>query len=258
MKKLFSILVLLSLLVAPIEAKTTKKAARRTTQTAAAAVAVTKGATHNFGTYLTTQEFTLKTKKVKYSIEYPVSGNAQLVQAMREYIKNTLNSNYKGSLTTPEGLLKSAYKQVDRMCEVETDIKVKYSTKEAVTLVSDGYEYCGGAHGMPLVHGKTFRVSDGMAFDISMLPSFSSWSGKVKQGLANGFNASVSDLSNILFDVSSLDYPGTVYLTNDGILLQYQPYEIAPYASGAPTAVIPATKDNLNSLNSTGRSFYNQ
>lgn len=255
MKKVLALALSLAILAFGVEAKTTKRTSRTTSRTSSAAV--TKGATHKYGDYLTTQEFKLKKGKNEYSVEYPVSGNPQLVNAMRDYIKECLFPKFKGSLATPDALLKGAVANVERDSQEEVELKVIYSSDYAVTLsgYSDVY-WKGAAHGTYAVLGATFLVTDGTVFDIDMLPSFNAWEEKIKQGLADFFEVRIRDLSDYLFDINDLSYPGTAYLTDKGILLQYQPYEIAAWAMGAPASVIPATSANISALSAEGRAFF--
>lgn len=264
MKKIIYLLLAALMVTGVTAAQTSKKSKTKKKTTSAAVLPVTKGETKEYGDYLTTQMFTVKKgKDNQVKVEYPVAGNPALVNAIRSYIKHRLNDKFTGSLDTPDALLRSALKgkrdvQFGQEGEsLSQEITVTYSNPNVISFKDEGYVYEGGAHGLPWMSGASFLTSDGTILNIDMMPSFSRMKPYVMQGIADDYNVSVRDLDDILFNADEVnDYPGTVYITADGLKFIYQPYEIAPFSAGAPTAVIPATSNIIDMLSPAGRKFF--
>lgn len=263
MKKIIYLLLALLVVTGAASAQTRKKSKTKKKATSSAVLPVAKGEIKEYGDYLTTQMFTVKKgKDNEVKVEYPLSGNPILVNAIREYIKNSVNDQFTGSLDTPDALLRSALKGKHDVSfgqegeSLSQELVVEYFNPNIITFKDTGYVYMGGAHGMPWVTGKTFMTSDGTPFTLDMLPSFSKMRSSIMKGLAKNFGVSVSGLKDILFDPDELnEYPGTVYITGDGIIFIYQPYEIAPFSEGAPTAIVPLTSEIINMLPDKARQF---
>lgn len=264
MKKIVLLLILAMAFTTATEAQTRKKSGSGKKKSSSAAVLpVTKGETKQYGDYLTTQLFTVKKgKDNKVEIEYPISGDPVLVNAIRKKIKDSVNDKFTGSLDTPDALMRSALKgkkDVKFGQEGESlsqEIKVVYSSPEVITFTDNGYWYGGGAHGMPWSTGKTFLVADGSILTSDMLPSFSKMKPYIRKGFAKSYGVRESEVGDYLFDSNGPDdYSGTVFVTDQGLVIIYQPYEISPYSSGAPTAVIPLAEEIINLFPAKGKRF---
>ena len=245
MKKFFSFLLLVTVLLAGsvvAEAKTSKTKSKGKSA-ASSVLPVIQGETKKYGDYLTTRIFTIKKgKDNEVSVEYPVSGDTRLVNAIRQFIKDNLNEKYTGSLETPESLLRSVMKGISRQESLEEEIQVIYANPTVVTYGIEGYEYAGGAHGMGWRYGKTFLVENGGSLDESMLPSFSTMRSYILKGMANKMNMSESDVIDGFFDSESLDHYGDIMITDEGIDIIYQPYDLGPWSSGIFESVIPISE----------------
>lgn len=256
MKKLIAILAVMLVFTGSVEsaAKKTSKAKSKSSSTA---LAVKKGETRKYGDFLTVQNFTCKTKRAEFSVDYPVSGNQALVSNMRDSIRDLLNPNFRGSLETPDALIRSAVKLVDRDCSEETEISIKSYNDKSVVLSAWGYEmYEGAAHPMHFNYARNFRVSDGMVLTPSMLPAFSAIKPLVIEGLARNWDVAPAQVKDYLFDESDIDYPLNVYFNDKGLVLEYTVYEIAPYSSGAPEAEIPFSSNLVDKLSPEAKTFF--
>lgn len=265
MKKVIFLLMALMVLGISAEAQTRKKTAPKAKKTASSVLPVTKGEVKDYGDYLKTQMFTIKKgKDNKIVLEYPISGNPGLVNAMRQYIKNSLNDKFTGSLDTPEALMRNAIKGAKDVSygqdgeTLDTEFRVIYNTSEFITLKQAGSSYMGGVHGSAWDTGASFLVSDGTVFSESMLPSISKMRPYILQGLAEYFGTSTRALSNdyIFGEANDIDYPSTIYITKDGLNFIYQQYEIAPYSAGIPIAVVPVNAKIIEMLNTAGKQFF--
>lgn len=216
-------------------------------------------------------KFEQKTKasEVKIIVDYPTAGSPVLVNAIAEYVNESLGGTYYGDLlksdslmayygNTIDGKLKEEYDDVGDESRPPysfgMDIRKMYETGLAVTFTASSYSYMGGAHGMGFDHGMTFRKSDGRRFCIEMMCDVNSdkFRGMIKDGLRAYFNengeevTTDEDLAQMLMTESGLDFlplpQYDPYMTKDGVKFVYQQYEIAPYAAGQPSFTIPYDK----------------
>lgn len=240
MKKVLSLIILLMavFMAFPTMAQTKKKAAPK--RTATAVPAVVKGEIQEYEDYLTTQFFTIKKGKSSISVEYPIAGKPALVNSIRNYIKNLLAEEYKGSLATPDGLLKSAIKGISKGEQLEENIKVEISSKHIITFTFDCYMDMGGAHGFSAEGGKTFLVENGKEIqEYETFPEFKKAKKHILESLANYFETTVSGLSDVLFiSPDEIEEPENVFLTKEGLIYLWGPGEIAPESAGLPKAKI--------------------
>lgn len=219
-----------------------KRTATKKTRTAATAATVKKGASHSYGNgALSTQEFTYKKGKSSLMVEYPVSGDEQLVTTVRNWIKTVMCDQYSGSLTTPDAMMKKTLSLLDRGEEIQVEIKVAYNNDKVITAIYNQYWYGGGAHGGTSIVPATFSLSNGAILTEEMLPSISTLRPYILQGIADAGGLSLEGVKEMCFDSGQIPM-GTPYVMADGLNVIYQQYEIAPYVAGLPNAVIPFSK----------------
>ena len=223
------------------------------------------------------------------TIDFPEGGNATLVNAIREYISESLGSTYGGGEEdTKQGSYSGDLADGDKMADYYFDLKVKefqamynemkqdgmpeipelasstkitkdYETDRVVTYLFNSYENGGGAHGGAVGSGMTFRKSDGRRVAWDMFSS-----GKMqtvlRDGLKEYFEVKTDEelASNLtLTETYLLPMPVTPpSFGKDGIIVTYQQYEIAPYAAGMPSFVIPYNKAKAM-MNNTGKQLIN-
>ena len=243
MQKIISILFALTVIFcgANVDAKTTKKSTGKKKTSTTSSQGIKKGAINTYGDYLKTQTFTIeKGNNGNVVVEYPIGGDTKLVKSIRTHIKDCINRDYKGSLESPDGLLRSAMKWVGREDRFYSDIKVIYSTPKLITFETTGYEQSGGAiHGVGYNTSATFIVATGQEFDESMLPDFDEMYDYILEALARDRETTVYELTQRdLYEDSLTDY-GVVYITEDGLNVHYQPYELSDYMAGWFHGVIP-------------------
>ncbi len=210
-----------------------------------------------------------KAAEVRIYADCPTAGTPILTNAIAEYVNESLGGTYMGNLQAGDSLLayygnniagklKADYDYVEDDSRMpyayEMNIKKTYETGRFVTFTATSYYYTGGAHGMSLDRGTTFRKTDGRRFDLDMLCNTGSdeFRKMIKEGLKsyfsdNGETATTDEeLKEMLLTESSTDYlplpQFAPYLTEEGVTFVYQQYEIAPYAAGMPTFTIPYDK----------------
>lgn len=210
-------------------------------------------------------KFDQKDKAVEVSItaDYPTLASANLKTAISEYISEQLGGTYMGGLENGDSIVAfygktkhdSLLKEHEEcgipvsFCSMSA-VRKAYETESYITYTTEDYEYLGGAHGSTTLSGMTFRKTDGRRFGYEMLRNTESDSfhALLRDGVKEYFGKQEmnGNLKDMLMGVDNVDYmplPATVpYLTDKGMMFVYQQYEIAPYAAGMPSFVIPFEK----------------
>lgn len=222
----------------------------------------------------------------KIVVDFPVDGNPILVNAIREYISESLGTSYAGELENNkqgsyDGDLNDGQKMIDYYFDLkykefksghdmmaenmtgniptfasETEIHHLYETDKFVTYEFKKYEDMGGAHGGTVITGMTFRKSDGRRVDWDMFTG--SMQDVMKKGLKKYFEVNTDEeLENCL----SLEHTYLLPLPanppvfiKEGVSITYQQYEIAPYAAGLPSFILPYNEAK-SLMNTTGKNL---
>lgn len=286
---LTTVLVMTAVVLTGCNKKQTAIAQAVATDTTAVAAPAVQTPTNELTTKTIAKSQKNQTGTYDLTIDFPVSGNATLVNAIREYISESLGSTYGGGEEdTKQGSYSGDLADGDKMADYYFDLKVKefqamynemkqdgmpeipeltsstkitkdYETERVVTYLFSSYENGGGAHGGAVGSGMTFRKSDGRRVDWDMFSS-----GKMqtvlRDGLKEYFEVKTDEelASNLtLTETYLLPMPVTPPIFGkDGIIVTYQQYEIAPYAAGMPSFVIPYNKAKAM-MNNTGKQLIN-
>lgn len=227
-----------------------------------------------------------KSGEYKIIVDFPTGGNPILVNAIREYISESLGISYAGEMENNmqgsyDGDLSNGQKMIDYYFDLkykefkkahdlmaenmtgdvptfasETEIHFLYETDKFVTYEMKKYEDMGGAHGGTFISGMTFRKSDGRRVEWDLFTK--SMQDVIKKGLKKYFEVNTDEeLENSLSleNTYLLPLPATPpVFTKEGVLFTYQQYEIAAYAAGLPSFIVPY--DEAKSLmNTTGKNL---
>ena len=129
----------------------------------------------------------------------------------------------------------------DRLGELRLAATQRLATETMTLVTFEGYEFTGGAHGMPLLHTMAFDPATGAQFtwaDGITAAGMSAVAADVRRQVAAQINV---DPSDEWLTTGSLE-PANVGLwwpATDGLHLTYQPYSLGPYAIGTPEVTIP-------------------
>lgn len=125
----------------------------------------------------------------------------------------------------------------------EAEMEKVYETDNIVTYRLQTYINLGGAHPSSSETGATFRKSDGkrLTWDIVRQDRDYLFMDVKKDILKQYFECSTdNELEKIISNIFEIPNPKTPpYFTAEGITLIYQQYEIAGYAAGLPSGIIP-------------------
>ena len=181
-------------------------------------------------------------------------------QAVGEWLNAQLGNTYTGDMTDLQALvdyygnchldtLRSVIEEgVPDYAEPSYDagMELLFETDKVVTYGLTITIDLGGAHPVTREVGATFSKADGkqLTWDIVRSDSQSQLRDILREMLRGYFNVkSDSELMDCLQgvdDVAKIPFPTTPpYMTKEGITLIYQQYEIAAYAAGMPSDVIP-------------------
>ncbi len=227
-----------------------------------------------------------KSGEYKIVVDFPTSGNPILVNAIREYISESLGISYAGEMENNmqgsySGDLGDGQKMIDYYFDLkykefknahdemaehmqsdtptfasETEIHYLYETDKFVTYEMKKYEDMGGAHGGTFIAGMTFRKSDGRRVDWDLFTK--SMQDVIKKGLKKYFEVNTDEeLENCLSLENAYLMPLPVtppVFTKEGVSFTYQQYEIAPYAAGLPSFIVPYN-EAMALMNTTGKNL---
>lgn len=132
----------------------------------------------------------------------------------------------------------SAASRPFRPWEAQLGYTVTYHEKGLLSLYLDAYEYTGGAHGVTTRFADTWDLRTGFP---RLLPSFfppkTRWRQVVLTAVREQVNVLLATGESAFFDdwgtsaAADLD-PCNFYLTEEGVVVFYQLYTLAPYVEG--------------------------
>ena len=201
-----------------------------------------------------TKKFEKEKGENKFEVQYPVSGEPELLKAVRAWINEGMGQTYRGSLDDADAFFRHYASQLGNDPDLNEyggyavdEFEVEYVSPLVVTYEHTSYIYEGGAHGMGGEYGTTFLRSDGSVFDKDCITSYKPLMPFIVEGLKKYFKVKTDqELLGCLLDVPSLSKlspPGVKpWITEEGVVFSYTPYEIAPYSSGTPRTTIPYSK----------------
>jgi hypothetical protein len=115
--------------------------------------------------------------------------------------------------------------------------KVKYNAKGLISVVVYGYEYTGGAHGNSWQKSLTMDLETGKAYQLGdLFKSGSGYQKTIDGRIAQEINWRAQWRGSVEFPGVGADTE--FYLTEEALVIYYQPYEIAAYVFGLPTFVL--------------------
>ncbi len=185
---------------------------------------------------------------LRYRIEYPVfhwPGHAP--QRINRYYKQ-LAEFYRHSIQSE--LYCQAVRQYRYairndlpmpVFEAQTDCMITDQTDCSASLYMDRYEYTGGAHGNTIRTSQTWNVPKACRFSLGHMLSPC---GAPKHYLLEHIQSQIAQNPENYFDNASMLAiktfdPSRFYCTPEGLVVYYQPYDIAPHSSGIPEFLIP-------------------
>lgn len=191
---------------------------------------------------------------MRYTIKYP-----QFISETYQTLTNKLNSLYRTKAVMYErsnimNLYQMAMVEYEysiannypvRQFEAYVDYTVTYNQNCALSLYFDQYEYAGGAHGLTFRYSDSWNLPKSKRIELAELfPHKGHYRDYLIQTIDKQIEQELAEQSSMYFDnyiqlVNENLKANNFYLTKEGVVIYFQQYDIAPYASGITTFTIP-------------------
>lgn len=123
--------------------------------------------------------------------------------------------------------------------EAQVDGEVLYQSIEVITLALTTYTNTGGAHGITTISFWNFDASSGESLEnTSLFNDLEDFKTLAKTYFLEEIKGKEADYWNL----DDFQLPANIGFSEDGIILLYNVYEIAPYSSGVTEFNIPFEK----------------
>lgn len=191
---------------------------------------------------------------LNYKIEYPQfssphnrEGLARINQYYQSQAKALQKKFETGNYAEAVELYKSSKENQFpfHMFEALSVYTVTYNQNDLLSLYFDEYTYSGGAHGSTIRTSDTWNTRKGCRLGLYQMSGDPFRTRKVILDTINQQIAvQIKNEEGMYFDdyeklVAENFNPENFYLTPEGLVIYYQQYDIAPYASGIPEFTLP-------------------
>lgn len=124
-----------------------------------------------------------------------------------------------------------------------------YFNERFISFTQQGYDYSGGAHGMPYWVPHTFDLHTGEELGLSAFVA--NEEAEFKEIVTEQFIEMYDVDPDLYWEDAieivreSVDFESSFYLKEEGVVIYYGPYELAPYVAGFVEIVVPYDKLEL-------------
>jgi hypothetical protein len=189
-----------------------------------------------------------------YTIKYPemISDRFQILAEKLSalyrarasmYEKSTIHKLYQQAMVEYEYSIANDFPI--REFEVYMDYKVTYNQNCTLSLYFDQYEYTGGAHGLTTRSSDNWNLQKSRRMELKDLFIVSmDTRGYVISKIESQIEEQIAAGDDLYFEnypqlVRENFKPNNFYLSEEGAVFYFQQYDIAPYAAGIRTFLIP-------------------
>lgn len=117
----------------------------------------------------------------------------------------------------------------------DVEISLETYCSKFITLHVIGYDYLGGAHGMPFDYGVTFLTSNGKCLKWN---DFTSRGEFMRPTISNALDTKDEDEVSTIFPLPARD----PWIIGTELMFKYCPYEIGPFVMGMPESKLHFTR----------------
>lgn len=184
---------------------------------------------------------TVKTKVYKYKGQpylQLIGGNKEITATINKTLK--IHAVHAAKYDTEN-------KKTDQSYFYLTDVSVKYNHNEKISIIYSDYLYTGGAHGMPASINYNFDLRIGKLLHLNSIITNKKQMNNLKTSLSQSLQAKYDAGENVFQEAISdfnIDNKTTFYFYNKGIVIRFEPYEVAPYSEGTIDIKVPYTTIN--------------
>lgn len=163
-------------------------------------------------------------------IRYPKLSGLANAEA-QEAINKTFKDKAEAFAAEAKKKAKDRDAEFEQPYEFHGTFLVTFNRDGVLSIATDLYEYVGGAHGMTYREGFTFSLKDGKQLTLDdLLHSSDAAKKKLDQMLQKE-----TDADNFNFGFNGLKEDPDFYVSENGLTVFFQIYEITSYAMGFPT-----------------------
>ncbi|MEY8355891.1 DUF3298 and DUF4163 domain-containing protein [Lachnospiraceae bacterium 54-53] len=189
-----------------------------------------------------------------YTIHYPeftTTCSQAAAQSINRFhaFQSKKSEAYCRTVLYPQAMEQARYVQKNQFpfhgYEFLSTYQITYNSDCITSLYTDQYSFLGGAHGNTVRESHTWDFSTGNALGLSdFFPDNPGFTEEIFRGIEQQIEQQLKTSPSAYFD----DYKALLrgnfningfYLRPDGIVIYYQQYDIAPYASGIPEFFFP-------------------
>ena len=190
---------------------------------------------------------------LKYTIKYP-----SLTWARKRFSMRRFNSyNYEKAIELAQysetDLFKEAKELFDynsskgyptMVFEVYYNYEVTYKSDNVISLYTDEYLFLGGAHGNTKRESQNWNMQNGRFIELKtfypnnpyyIIEILKNINSQIAKQNASGENQFFDNYCQLVLENFNLE---NFYITEDGVVIFFNQYEIAPYSSGIPTFLV--------------------
>jgi len=120
--------------------------------------------------------------------------------------------------------------------EAQIDGDLMYQSSEIISIALSSYLNTGGAHGILTIYFLNFDATTGLQIKNEML--FNDIEA-IKPITESYFNDFIEENNSDVFEADKFSLPQNIGYEDEGIVMLYNVYEVAPYASGIIQFTIP-------------------
>lgn len=120
--------------------------------------------------------------------------------------------------------------------EAQIDGEVVYQSPEIICVAITTYTNTGGAHGLSNISFLNFNATTGNRISNEKLITNPE---AFKEMVKLYFDKAIAEKEHAVFDTETFQLPANIGYTEDGLVLLYNTYEIAPYSTGIIEFKIP-------------------
>lgn len=176
-----------------------------------------------------------------------INGKIESLVASRLAVGAPETNNKSVSVTQQIDAFNTAYQdfkkdfpETPQHWDAQINGEVMFQSTEVISIAITSYLNTGGAHGNTVISFLNFDTATGNEISKEALfTDIESFKTVAKQY----FDNAVKDKS-VLFEPDNFELPANIGFLEEGVIMLYNPYEIAPYSTGIIEFTIPFEKVN--------------
>ncbi len=173
-------------------------------------------------------------KTINQAIESNIS--ASLTSDPDLQTKNMSVSESIDYFNTEYNNFKSEFPDSPLAWEAQIDGEIMYHSEAVISVAMTTYLNTGGAHGILVINFLNFDALTGQPLKNEQL--FNDW--ESFKTIANDyFNDHIADKKELYFEPDNFVLPENIGFNDEGVILLYNSYEVAPYSTGLTEFTIP-------------------